>query len=40
MKLWKALGTGNVDNVTRFHKTQADNGETVGSKLVTILTGK
>jgi hypothetical protein len=40
MKLWKALGTGNVDNVTRFHKTEADNGETVGNKLVTILTGK
>jgi|TARA_R110000765_G_scaffold183889_3_gene289711 hypothetical protein len=40
MKLWQALGSGNVDNVTRFHKAQADNGETVGSKLVTILTGK
>jgi hypothetical protein len=40
MKLWQALGNGNVDNVTRFHKSQADNGETVGGKLVTILTGK
>ena len=40
MKLWQALGNGNVDNVTRFHKSEADNGETVGSKLVTILTGK
>ena len=40
MKLWQALGKGNTDNVTAFHKTQADNGETVGSKLVTILTGK
>jgi hypothetical protein len=40
MKLWQALGNGNVDNVTRFHKAEADNGETVGSKLVTILTGK
>jgi len=40
MKLWQALGSGNVENVTRFHKAQADNGETVGNKLVTILTGK
>ena len=40
MKLWQALGTGNVDNVTKFHKAEADNGETVGNKLVTILTGK
>ena len=40
MKLWQALGSGNVDNVTRFHKAKADNGETVGGKLVTILTGK
>ena len=40
MKLWQALGKGNTDNVTAFHKTQADNGETVGNKLVTILTGK
>ena len=40
MKLWQALGTGNVDNVTKFHKSEADNGETVGNKLVTILTGK
>ena len=40
MKLWQALGSGNVDNVTRFHKAKADNGETVGNKLVTILTGK
>jgi hypothetical protein len=40
MKLWQALGKGDTDNVTAFHKTQADNGETVGSKLVTILTGK
>ena len=40
MKLWQALGSGNVDNVTRFHKAEADNGETVGGKLVTILTGK
>ena len=40
MKLWQALGNGNVDNVTRFHKSEADNGETVGGKLVTILTGK
>jgi hypothetical protein len=40
MKLWQALGNGNVENVTRFHKAQADSGETVGNKLVTILTGK
>ena len=40
MKLWQALGSGNVDNVTRFHKSEAANGETVGNKLVTILTGK
>jgi MoxR-like ATPase len=40
MKLWQALGKGDTDNVTAFHKTQADNGETVGGKLVTILTGK
>ena len=40
MKLWQALGKGDTDHVTAFHKTQADNGETVGSKLVTILTGK
>jgi len=40
MKLWQALGNGNVDNVTRFHKSEADNGESVGGKLVTILTGK
>ena len=40
MKLWQALGSGNVDNVTKFHKSEADNGETVGNKLVTILTGK
>jgi hypothetical protein len=39
MKLWQALGSGNVDNVTKFHKSEADNGETVGNKLVTILTG-
>ena len=40
MKLWQALGKGDTENVTTFHKTQADNGETVSGKLVTILTGK
>ena len=40
MKLWQALGKGDVENVTAFHKTKADTGETVSGKLVTILTGK
>jgi hypothetical protein len=40
MKLWQALGKGEQSNVTRFHKSQAANGETVSAKLVTILTGK
>ena len=40
MKLWQVLGKGNIENVTKFHKTEADNGDTVGGKLVTILTGK
>ena len=40
MKLWQVLGKGNIENVTKFHKAQADNGQTVASKLVTILTGK
>jgi len=40
MKLWQALGKGDTENVTSFHKTQADNGETVSGKLVAILTGK
>ena len=40
MKLWQVLGKGNLDNVTKFHKTEASNGESVASKLVTILTGK
>ncbi len=40
MKLWQVLGKGNIDNVTKFHKTKAANGETVAAKLVTILTGK
>ena len=39
MKLWQALGKGDTENVTSFHKTKADNGETVSGKLVTILTG-
>ena len=40
MKLWQALGKGETVNVTKFHKTEASSGETVSSKLVTILTGK
>ena len=40
MKLWQALGKGEQANVTRFHKAQSANGETVSAKLVTILTGK
>jgi len=40
MKLWQALGKGDSNNVTSFHKTKADNGETVSGKLVKILTGK
>ena len=39
MKLWQALGKGETVNVTSFHKTKADNGETVSAKLVQILTG-
>ena len=39
MKLWQALGKGATSNVTAFHKTTADNGETVSGKLVKILTG-
>ena len=39
MKLWQALGKGETANVTAFHKTKADNGETVSGKLVKILTG-
>ena len=39
MKLWQALGKGATANVTAFHKTKADNGETVSGKLVKILTG-
>ena len=39
MKLWQALGKGATPNVTAFHKTKADNGETVSGKLVKILTG-
>jgi len=39
MKLWQALGRGETVNVTSFHKTKADNGETVSGKLVKILTG-
>ena len=39
MKLWQALGKGETVNVTTFHKTKADNGETVSGKLVQILTG-
>ena len=39
MKLWQALGKGETVNVTSFHKTKADNGETVSGKLVKILTG-
>ena len=39
MKLWQALGKGATSNVTAFHKTKADNGETVSGKLVKILTG-
>ena len=39
MKLWQALGKGATSNVTSFHKTKADNGETVSGKLVKILTG-
>jgi len=40
MKLWQVLGQGDIENVTKFHKTSADSGETVAGKLVTILTGK
>jgi len=40
MKLWQALGKGETVNVTTFHKTKADNGETVSGKLVQILTGE
>ena len=40
MKLWQVLGQGNIDNVTKFHKAEADSGESVAGKLVTILTGK
>lgn len=39
MKLWQALGKGETVNVTSFHKTKADNGESVSGKLVQILTG-
>ena len=39
MKLWQALGKGETVNVTSFHKTKADNGESVSGKLVKILTG-
>jgi hypothetical protein len=39
MKLWQALGKGETVNVTSFHKTRADNGESVSGKLVKILTG-
>jgi len=39
MKLWQALGKGETANVTAFHKTKADSGESVSGKLVKILTG-
>ena len=39
MKLWQVLGKGETVNVTSFHKTKADNGESVSGKLVKILTG-
>ena len=39
MKLWQVLGKGDINNVTKFHKTIASNGETVSGKLVNILTG-
>jgi len=40
MKLWQVLGKGDINNVTKFHKATASNGETVSGKLVNILTGK
>ena len=39
MKLWQALGKGETINVTTFHKTKADDGQSVSGKLVQILTG-
>jgi hypothetical protein len=40
MKLWQVLGKGDIENVTKFHKTTASNGDAVSGKLVNILTGK
>ena len=39
MKLWQVIGQGDINNVTRIHKTTASNGESVSGKLVNILTG-
>ena len=39
MKLWQVIGQGDINNVTRIHKTTASSGESVSGKLVNILTG-
>jgi hypothetical protein len=37
MKLWTALGTGDIKNVTGFHQSRSVDGTGVADKLVQVL---
>ena len=40
MKLWTALGNGELENTTKLHQATTTDGKKVASHLVEILTGK
>jgi hypothetical protein len=42
MKLWTAMGAegNNLDNTIMLHKASANNGQSVSSYLVELLTGE
>ena len=40
MKLWTAIGKGVNENVIALHKSKADDGTKISTRMVTMLTGK
>lgn len=40
MKLWTAIGKGANENVIALHKSKADDGTKISTRMVTMLTGK
>jgi hypothetical protein len=40
MKLWQVIGQGDNENVIALHKSTAADGQTVSSRMVSMLTGK